>query len=239
MKNTQNKSGFTLVELIIVITILAVLATIAFLSFQGYASQSRDARVQSEIGNIRNSMEVKVTEWVSVLSLVASTGSNLASITLGGTGADITNANYKAGNINFSLLGADSNKYKDAYKVGGSTKLGGVYQIAGKLEKNLDAYVVGNYSPRTATGIAYTDGDVTAKTLVIADPSTGSFKVGDVTTAGKVTKISADLRTITVDGTVATSWTITLGADESKGLIKETGTGTDPVTNGSTADLPY
>jgi prepilin-type N-terminal cleavage/methylation domain-containing protein len=62
MKNTQNKSGFTLVELIIVITILAVLATIAFLSFQGYAAQSRDAKVSSEIGNIRNSVEVKTTE---------------------------------------------------------------------------------------------------------------------------------------------------------------------------------
>jgi prepilin-type N-terminal cleavage/methylation domain-containing protein len=140
MKNTQNKKGFTLVELIIVITILAVLATIAFVSFQGYAADSRDSKVKSEVGQLRNSIEAKSAEGVSLLSMVASTGSNLTGISVGGTGADASTT-YKAGDVNFTVLGADKNKF-GGYKVGASTKNGGVYQLAGKLEKTSSALVI-------------------------------------------------------------------------------------------------
>lgn len=240
MKNTQNKKGFTLVELIIVITILAVLATIAFVSFQGYAADSRDSKVKSEVGQLRNSIEAKSAEGVSVLSMVANTGSNLSTISIGG--AAPTASEYKAGNVNFTVLGADANKFGN-YRVGASTKNGGVYQLAGKLEKTTSAFVVGNYSPRTASGVTGTGSD-TAKTLTLANTSTGAgfFKVGDTTTFGKVTKVSTDLLTITFDGTVTLGATSTnLSAAESVGLIAATaGTNVGSgVVDGSTSALPY
>lgn len=53
MKNQFiNKSGFTLVELIVVITILAILGTIAFISFWNYTTSARDSNRLTDIKNI-------------------------------------------------------------------------------------------------------------------------------------------------------------------------------------------
>jgi prepilin-type N-terminal cleavage/methylation domain-containing protein len=235
MKNTQNKKGFTLVELIIVITILAVLATIAFVSFQGYAADSRDTKVTSELGQLRNSIEAKAADGVSLLAMVSNTGSNLTGITIGGTGSDASTT-YKAGGINMTVLGADESKF-GKYRAGVSTKNGGVYQLAGKLEKSNSALVLGNYVKRTNAAIpAWV---VSGQNLTITNTNTGAgfFKIGDVTTAGKVTWISKDLLTITFDGTMNT--TPALSATESEGLIASSTNSGTAVTQGSTVALPY
>jgi len=54
----QNKSAFTLVELIVVITILAILGTIAFISLQWYSKQARDSKRIADISNIKTSLEL-------------------------------------------------------------------------------------------------------------------------------------------------------------------------------------
>lgn len=55
MKNYKIKrSGFTLVELIVVISILAILGTIAFLSFGGFTNNARDSKRISDISVISN-----------------------------------------------------------------------------------------------------------------------------------------------------------------------------------------
>ena len=60
----QNKSAFTLVELIVVITILAILWTIAFISLQGYSASARDTRRISDIQNIKKSLELfSINTW--------------------------------------------------------------------------------------------------------------------------------------------------------------------------------
>ncbi len=225
MKNTQNKSGFTLVELIIVITILAVLATIAFVSFQGYAADSRDAKVVSEIGSLRSNMEIRSAEGVSLMSMVASTGSNLTNISLGGTGA-VEGTEYKAGDINFAVLGADASKFTNdnfPYKAWVSTKVGGVYQLAGKLEKTGAAHVVGNYSARKdGLSLSGTVTDATNFRVTLDDPANaGKFKIGDVLSVPVATIIwvSSDLTVITLDADPAGATTYTLSGSESPGLI--------------------
>ena len=58
----NNKSAFTLVELIIVITILAILATIAFISFQWYTKSARDGNRLSTISNIQKWLDVYLVQ---------------------------------------------------------------------------------------------------------------------------------------------------------------------------------
>lgn len=53
----KKKTGFTLVELIVVITILAVLWTIAFVSFSWYAKSARDSTRVSDLKSIEKILE--------------------------------------------------------------------------------------------------------------------------------------------------------------------------------------
>lgn len=243
MKNTQNKKGFTLVELIIVITILAVLATIAFVSFQGYAADSRDTKVKSELGGLRSSIEAKLAEWVAHLSMVNGTGSSLNAGNLAGTGVSGA-ADYKAGAVNFTVLGADSSKYTNSYKIGGTSRVGGAYQLAGKLEKTSNAYVIGNFVSRGTLTKTGTVADQTSRKVTLADADVGAFKVGDVlsTPAGKITAISSDLKTITLDVAVAANnaaQVLTLSGAEVAGLIGSSTNLATPVVDASTTTLPY
>lgn len=61
MKSTS-KTGFTLVELIVVITILAILWTIAFLSFQWYSKDSRDSVRVTDISNIQKTLALYISK---------------------------------------------------------------------------------------------------------------------------------------------------------------------------------
>lgn len=243
MKNTQNKSGFTLVELIIVITILAVLATIAFVSFQGYAADSRDAKVTAEIGQLRQGVEARSAEGVSLLSFVNGTGSSLTSGNLAGTGVSADSTDYKAGTVNFAVLGADADKF-GSYRVGATQRVGGAYELAGKLEKTNTAFVTGNFNSRETLSLTGTVSDSTNRKITLADADVGRFKVGDVlsTPAGKITSISTDLKVITLDaGTVAANnadQVLTLSWTEISGLIGTVNALTTSVTNGG-SNLPY
>lgn len=242
MKNTQNKSAFTLVELIIVITILAVLATIAFVSFQGYAADSRDSKVKSEIGGLRNAIEAKSAEGVSLLSMVNGTGSSLTTGTIAGTTVGTGSADYKASGLNYTVLGADSTKFNANYKIGATTRVNGAYQLAGKLEKTTSAYVVGNYISRGALSVSGTVVSGTNNTFSVTDANAGKFKVGDVLSAPvalTITAVSTDLKTYTTNVTTLTNQTTyTLSGSEVEGLVKSTTSGSG-VTDGSTTNLPY
>lgn len=53
----MNKSGFTLVELIIVIAIIAILITMSIASFGTITKRSRDTRRKSDIEQVRSALE--------------------------------------------------------------------------------------------------------------------------------------------------------------------------------------
>ncbi|MFA5916951.1 MAG: prepilin-type N-terminal cleavage/methylation domain-containing protein [Candidatus Gracilibacteria bacterium] len=58
----KRKTGFTLVELIVVITILAILGTIAFISFQNYSSNARDGVRIADLNSIKKNLELFITD---------------------------------------------------------------------------------------------------------------------------------------------------------------------------------
>ena len=58
IKRVYGKSGagFTIIELIVVIAIIAVLAAIVLVNVTGYINKAKDARIKSDMGNIKLGM---------------------------------------------------------------------------------------------------------------------------------------------------------------------------------------
>lgn len=58
MKKIYHKSGFTLVELLVVISIISVLVALSVFGLQGARKASRDAKRKSDIEQIRSGIEI-------------------------------------------------------------------------------------------------------------------------------------------------------------------------------------
>jgi len=54
----MKKSGFTLVEILVVVTIISLLASIAALSYSRFIKQSRDTRRKTDIEQVRAAVEL-------------------------------------------------------------------------------------------------------------------------------------------------------------------------------------
>lgn len=70
-----NKSGFTIVELVVVIVVIAILATLVFVSYRGIQSQSRDDRRRTDVANIEKAMELYYDDNGAYPSPTGATGS--------------------------------------------------------------------------------------------------------------------------------------------------------------------
>ncbi len=246
MRNT--KKAFTLVELIVVITILAILGTIAFISLQGYSADARNSKRTSDLGNIQGAMSLKQVEWVPLLSFITADSANtVTDIDLAGYTTGLTSTEYTAGTPSYTVLNVIAKDFKDPksdkeYRIGATTKAGGVFQVAATLEKDGTdtAQVNGTYSARTAT--AYS-GTADGTSFSLNDANANRFKVGDKVTGGlTVSKVSRDGVTLTLSATY-TGTTLALFAAEEAGLILDSETAntaaTWVITNLSTTVLPY
>lgn len=80
-RRQQNRSAFTLVELIVVITILAILGTIGFISIQGYSRSARDSSRVSDLANLAKALDVSIAAGKSAPMPDA----NMLTITASGT----------------------------------------------------------------------------------------------------------------------------------------------------------
>jgi len=242
MKNT--KQAFTLVELIVVITILAILGTIAFISLQGYSADARNSKRTSDLNTLAGKMNIQQTEGVSLMSFVTDvparygSGTVVGDVSIGGYAS--TAADYSAGTVNHVVLGVKSTDFQDPqsnadYSIGVTTRKGGQFELASKMEDGANDYaaVTGTYRARTLANTA----TVTSSGTTIASIDSNSLNVffkGDLTASGTVTKVSADLATLTLSAAVG-SGTLVLAAKEVDAL---TGNAGISVTNNGTT-LPY
>lgn len=268
---TASKKGFTLVELIVVITILAILGTIGFISIQGYSAQSRDSKRTSDLRSLASALTIKATDGIaltsfvtaitsspnSVIAVAKANGTTVAGLALTGGLAD-----YTAGTPNFTALGVSAANFKDGnydYRLGTSTRDGGVFQIAATLEAGgtKTALTSGNYAARTAiqfscSGVlnAGTSSGFTVSNLT--GSGVGYFNKGDRVFVGgvlaDVTSANGDGRGFvatavttlpTVGTTTAALGEVAAGWAEASGLIASSTGVLQPVINGSTATLPY
>lgn len=75
----KSRSGFTLVEMIIVVVVIAILATIVAVSYNGIQARSRDAQRKTDIANIMKAMELYYSDKGSYpLPTTRPTGSRYA-----------------------------------------------------------------------------------------------------------------------------------------------------------------
>lgn len=59
---TSSRSGFTIVELLIVVVVIAILAAITIVSFNGISAQANDAAVKSDLKNFGTAMQMYRSE---------------------------------------------------------------------------------------------------------------------------------------------------------------------------------
>ena len=94
LKKKLNKKGFTLAELLIVVAIIAILAAIAILVF---SNQLTNAKVATDIANLRSAKSVAQTMYLTDDGKAIS-GYYQADGTIGnGTNYVLTKAGYQAG----------------------------------------------------------------------------------------------------------------------------------------------
>src|ERR1700730_5715915 len=89
----KSKSGFTIVELIIVITIISLLTTIAIVSYTKVQSNARDTTRQQNVTSIDEALEkyyVNNGEYPSVRSIVNNFAGNTGAAVASKLNVDIT-----------------------------------------------------------------------------------------------------------------------------------------------------
>ncbi len=252
-KITTTSRGFTLVELIVVITILVILGTIAFLNLGGMSATARDAQRTSDLNQM--SSQIMVTQAKQGLSYIAMlSGTTVNTLTgvnnLGG--AVITSTNYLGGDVNYTVLGIDSVKFSDpvskvAYKMGATSVAGGSYELAAKLEESQTALVMGTFTSRNSQAAGTITNTGANNTITLSNADIGKFFVNDIVGNGTYTGIinqvvvngatGVNISLGSLAGTFGSTGSLNLGAIDSTGLIRGSGS-MNPVVNKGTL-LPY
>lgn len=85
--HAKRHAGFTLVELLIVVIILAILAAIVIPQFSNATTDTQESALDTNLGSLRNAIELYKAQHVTYPGAVATTGGTCASPGVKGTGA--------------------------------------------------------------------------------------------------------------------------------------------------------
>lgn len=150
MKHT--KSGFSLIELLVVIVIMGILATIAIGTFQGFFGQARDAKTKAEISSISKVVMAHfATDWDATTKYVVD------SWTGAGTGVYLKDI-LEANGVNIDEAEAQDRCYLYGYLTSPDTSSDAEYFV---MAKDVDAGFIIEGTPGGKTAAA-----------TIADPCT-------------------------------------------------------------------
>lgn len=257
MKNL--KSGFTLVELIVVITILAILGTIAFISLQWYSADARNSKRTSDLNSITSVIKSQLTQGQSYMAFITTVVDNQSNLRqISGTAATIL-TEYNAGTINYTALPVKASDFQDPtnnapYVIGATIKTGGAMELAASMEQGGQrvAKLMGDWVPRTtATSLVSWTGTLSWTTWALAEATninkmkvgdTYSFSWGATNYTWTILSVSPDGMNFTLSNVVSTWATqIRIANSEITGLIdkKDSGSGAAYVADGSSTNLPY
>ena len=154
------KSGFTLVELLIVISIIGILASIGLASFNSSQMKSRDAKRKSDLKQIANALELYYNDKGQYPAPVGDAGGNLQGCGAGAATAcswgNLTTpfSNTTTGTVYMTRLPADPSNnshyyYRATQDVSGLyTK----YQIYTRLENSQDKSIITGIDLDCGTG---------------------------------------------------------------------------------------
>lgn len=195
------QNWFTIVEVMVVLTIVITLGTISFFAFEWYASESRDAKRQVDLGAIQNAMNQKKVYGVSVINMIIPVEENrVSNLRVGGWYATVW-VDYDAGTPNRTLLWLKSSIFTDPFgkefRIGVITRYGWKYQVSSILEnkRNTIAHVVGNFISRIEDIPVLTS---TGATLVMIQSFQDYWKIRQWDNVGCVQGIPVDTTVLQV-----------------------------------------
>lgn len=93
MKSARQKTGFTLVELLVVIVIIGILATISIGTFQGYFAEARNAKRVSTVSNVSTAIKTRRATEESNPYLIVNSDVALLEAELNAIGLSLPNDN--------------------------------------------------------------------------------------------------------------------------------------------------
>ncbi|MES2876273.1 MAG: type II secretion system protein [Patescibacteria group bacterium] len=160
----RSKSGFTIVELLIVIVVIGVLATITIVAYNGIQNRANDTRRISDVSNMQKALLLYRTQSGSFPQAVPNPGYSTWEIS--------TDPNF----LN-SLSSITSTKF--------SAPAGSVYWYrafnAGEYgcPVNLGPYhILWAHDMKTQSAARIDSGPCTGQTLFVTSPTAGAFTVG-------------------------------------------------------------